>query len=143
MDLLSVNGEAPNLAGRRCDAILCVEYRHGGQLVEPVNVAHLCFNGTWHRLYFDYGIVFWRSGEGRPESYDAVELDASYQVVDVASPRGLLGVCLSRYEMSSIDGGARVSFAFENGRGLEFRCVDDITSYHDAFHEPADVTPQD
>ncbi|QDV32264.1 hypothetical protein [Tautonia plasticadhaerens] len=132
MEPLEVNGDAPRLTGLRCDAILCVEYRHAGRLVEPASTAHLCFDGGWHRLYFDFGIVFWRPEERGPQSFDAPELDSSYPVVDVAALRGLLGVRLSHYEMAPIEGGARVTLAFENGHHLTFSSVDDITSYHDA-----------
>jgi len=126
---LDVNGDAPQLAGLRCDAILCVEYWHGGQLVEPANTVYLCFGGVWHRLYFDYGIIFWRPDERGPGSYEAPELDSSYPVVDVAAERNLLGLRLSRYEMVPIDGGSRVTFAFEGGHRLAFSSIDDVTSY--------------
>lgn len=129
MESLEINGDAPQLAGLLCDAILCVEYQHAGQLVEPANVVYLCFGGTWHRLYFDYGIIFWRPGECGPESYEAPELDSSYPVVDVAAERGLLGQRLSRYEMEPIKGGSRVCFVFEGGKSLAFSSVDDVTSY--------------
>src|SRR4029077_6268974 len=86
---LSINGEPPQLDGQRCDAILCQEYWHGGRLVEPANVAFLCFEGRWYRLYFDFGIVCWRDTEGGPEPYEAPEIDSDYPVVDVAKQRGL------------------------------------------------------
>jgi hypothetical protein len=132
VESLEVNGNAPQLAGLRCDAILAVEFWHAGQLVESANIAHLCFGGIWHRLYFDYGVIFWRPGEHRPESYEAPELGSSYPVVDVAAARGLLGVRLACYKMSPIAGGARVIFSFEGGQRLAFSSVDDVTSYHDA-----------
>lgn len=105
---------------------------HAGQLVEASNVAYFCFDGAWHRLYFDYGIVFWRTDESEPQSYDAPEIDSSYRVVDVATPRGLLGTRLANYEMEPIEGGSRVAFSFENGHRLKFCSVNDITSYDDA-----------
>jgi hypothetical protein len=128
---LVVNGDPPELAGLRCDAILCSEYWHGGRLVESSNVAYLCFEGRWHRLYFDYGIIFWRPAREGPPFFDAAEIDASFPVVDVASAKGLVGVHLSGYEMAPIERGARVTFAFENGRRLSFTSIDDTTSYQD------------
>lgn len=130
MEPLEVNGDAPQLSGLRCDAILCVEYRHAGHLVEPASTTYLCFDGTWHRLSFDYGMIFWRRDEHAPESYEAPELDSAYPVVDVAAERGLLGLRLARYEMEPIDGGASVVFLFESGHRLAFSSVEDVTSYH-------------
>jgi hypothetical protein len=132
VESLEVIGDAPHLTGLRCDAILCVEYWHAGRLVEASTTAHLCFDGGWHRLYFDYGIVLWRPSERAPQSFDVPELSASYRVADVAATRGLLGYRLSYYEMQPIEGGSRVTFTFENGHRLTFDNVDDITSYQDA-----------
>jgi hypothetical protein len=132
MEPLSVNGEPPRLAGQRCDAILCQQYWHGGRLVEPANVVFLCFEGRWHRLYFDYGIVFWRIAEGEPQPFQAPEIDSAYPIVDVAEERGLRGARLLSYQMGPLSGGAQVTFAFENGARLAFRSVDDLTTYSDA-----------
>jgi hypothetical protein len=131
MEPLSVNGEPPQLAGLRCDAILCVEYWHAGRLVEPCNVTYLCFEGAWHRLYFDYGIIFWRRDEGGPQPFDAPEMESTYPVVDLASKRGLAGACLSGYRMEPIERGSCVTFVFENGHRLAFSSVDDVRSCQD------------
>jgi hypothetical protein len=129
---LSVNGEPPGLDGQRCDAILCQQYWHCGRLVEPANVVSLCFEGRWHRLYFDYGIVFWRAGSGGPQPFQAAEIDSDYPVVDLAEERGLQGVRLLDYRMEPLDTcGAQVTFAFENGARLTFRCIEDLTTYED------------
>lgn len=130
MEPLEVNGDAPQLAGLRCDGLRCIEYRHAGRLVDPANVVHLCFGGTWHRLYFDSGIIFWRPTDFGPESFEAPELDASYTVIDVAAARGLIGLLLSGYEMAPIEGGARVTFSFNGGQHLTFSNIGDVTSYH-------------
>ena len=130
MEPLEINGDAPLLAGLRCDAILCVEYWHAGRVVELVNSVNLCFSDGWHRLYFDHGIIFWQPDDGPPKSYAAPEIDSFYRVIDVAVVCALQGVCLSAYEMKPIEGGSRVTFAFENGRSLAFSSVNDLTSYH-------------
>jgi hypothetical protein len=127
---LSINGEPPRLGGQRCDAILCQQYWHGGRLVEPANVVFLCFEGRWHRLYFDYGIVFWRAAETGPQPYQAPETDSDYPVVDVAEEMGLRGVRLLSYRMDPLGtSGAQVTFTFENGAQLALHCIDDLTSY--------------
>jgi hypothetical protein len=130
---VEINGEPPQLDGLRCDAILCQEHWHGGALVEPANVTFLCFEGRWHRLYFDFGIVFWRDTEGGPEPFEASEIDSNYPVVDVATERGLRGVKLRGYRMEPWgDCGAMVAFEFESGARLAFRSVEDVTPYDDA-----------
>ena len=130
---LEINGEPPQLNGLRCDALLCRECWHGGHLVEPANVAFLCFDGRWHRLYFDLGVVFWRDAEGGPEPFEAPEVDSIYPVVDVAKARGLLGVKLLGYRMEPWGAcGAKVTFDFESGARLTFRSVEDVTTYGDA-----------
>jgi hypothetical protein len=129
---LSVNGDPPHLAGQRCNAVLCQQYWHRGELVEAANVVFLCFEGRWHRLYFDYAIVFWRTAESGPEPFQAPELESDYPVVDLAEERGLRGVRLLHYRMEPLGvSGAQVTFAFENGARLAFRCIDDVTSYED------------
>ena len=133
MEPLSINGDPPRLDGQRCDAILCQEYWHGGRLVEPANVAFLCFEGRWYRLYFDFGIVFWRNSEDGPEPFRAPEISSEYPVVDVAKKRGLRGLKLLGYRMEPLaDCGARVTFEFDGGTRLAFRSVDDVTTYGDA-----------
>jgi len=130
MEPPSINGDPPFLAGLRCDAILCAECWDEGRLVEPANMTYLCFEGSWHRLYFDYAIIFWRTAD-RP-NFDPPESDDYCPVIiDVASQRGLLGIRLLDYEMTPIENGSRVTFAFENGHGIAFESVDDISSYHD------------
>jgi hypothetical protein len=128
MEPPEVNGEPPRLAGLRCDAILAVECWHAGRLVEPCNVVYLGFEGAWHRLYFDYGTIFWRRDEGGPQPVEVSEIDAAYPVIDLATEQGLVGDRLSDYRMEPIERGARVTFHFENGRLLAFESVDDVTS---------------
>src|SRR5688572_25084783 len=103
---LDVNGQAPDLAGITCEAILLQQFVHAGVLVEPANVIHLKFAGQWHRLYFDYGIVFWRLSEGAPEPWTDTEEDWHNPVYDLGSDAGVVGSQLDRYSMASTQGGS-------------------------------------
>lgn len=132
MGPLSVNGDPPPLDGKRCDAILCQQFWEDGHLVESANVVFLCFEGRWHRLYFDYAIVFWRAADGGPEPFKPPETGSAFPLVDIAEQRGLRGARLLCYRMESLDDGAQVTFAFENGARIVFRCIDDLTTYGDA-----------
>jgi hypothetical protein len=116
VDPLSVNGEPPRLDGQRCDALFCQQYWRCVRRVEPDNVVFVCFEGRWHRLYFELGIVFWRAAESGPQPFEAAEIDAHYPVVDLAGEKGLRGVRLLDYRMQPLGRcGAQGTFAFENG----------------------------
>ncbi|HEX5725587.1 MAG TPA: hypothetical protein VFX98_08985 [Longimicrobiaceae bacterium] len=126
---LDVNGDPPDLRGLRCDALLCDEYRFQGKLENAANVVYLYFGGSWHRLYFDWGIVFWRPYHGPPEAVEPTEDGAAFPLVDLAARFGLAGVRLRGYRMEPLPLGARVTFEFENGVALAFRNEDDRTTY--------------
>lgn len=55
-----INGVEPPLVGRSPDVLLGQEYWHCGKLKEPAYVSFLSVDSQWHRLYFEYDIVFWR-----------------------------------------------------------------------------------
>ena len=88
----------------------------------------LGIGGAWHRLYFDWGIIFWRVQDRAPEAFEVPEIGAAYRVVDLAAQHDLKGRRLVRYLMEPIAGGAQVTFEFEDGVRLAFRNVEDITT---------------
>jgi hypothetical protein len=128
MEPATVSGDPPQLAGQRCDAILCQQFWHGGRLVDPAHVTFLCFEGRWHRLYFDGGVVYWRTAEGEPEPFEAPELDSAYPVTDVAQEKNLRGVRLVAYRTEPLASGVQITFAFEGGSRLAFRDDGDTTT---------------
>ncbi len=128
-DGIERNGEEPPLVGLACEDLVAVEYSHAGQVVEPAHVVFLRFAGSWHRLNFDCGSVFWRADTDGPQSFVAEELDASYRAVSLVDARGLRGLRLHFIRYSSILGGSEVALVFEGGRTVVFRCVDGVTSY--------------
>jgi hypothetical protein len=123
-------GRAPDLAGKRCDAIVCQQFRYRGELAEPANVVHLQFDGSWHRLSIDCGVVFWGTERQAPRAWSVEEEGWDYPLEDLGSTIGLVGACLRAYEMEpSPPDGARVVFHFEGGHRLAFENVDDRTCY--------------
>jgi hypothetical protein len=74
------------------------------------NVVFLRFGNTWHRLCFDFGIIFWRANVPPPASSEEPVIEASYPVVNIGTELGIVGSPLHRYEMTSIEGGSRVEF---------------------------------
>jgi hypothetical protein len=135
MEPLEIIGNPPELAGRRCEEILCQEYWHEGKLLEPVNAVFLKFGETWHRLCFDFGIVFWRSGNERPKGFSAPEFMANYPIVDLAGKHQVKGKILDCYVSSAIPEGSQVSFRFCSGEVLTFRNIGDLTDYCFTAHE--------
>jgi hypothetical protein len=92
------------------------------------NVVFLRFGNTWHRLCFDFGIIFWRANVPPPASSEEPVIEASYPVVNIGTELGIVGSPLHRYEMTSIEGGSRVEFFFAGGKSVVFKNVDDRTS---------------
>jgi hypothetical protein len=128
-DPLSVNGDPPALVGLPCEELLVSEYWHKGELVEPANVIYLRFGGRWHRLYFDWAIVFWRPHDVAPEAVPQGEDDFAYPLVDVGRRFGVRGVLLDGLMAAPIYGGSEVRFEFRNGMVLVFSSVADTTTY--------------
>ena len=126
---LEVNGEPPPLDGRVCEGLIAEEYWHNGVIDEPANVVWLRFNRTWHRLYFDCGIVFWRTAVDEPRPYTMPELHAEVKLADLGKMLGIAGDILRHYEMRPVSAGSEVQFSFESGRVVVFKNVDDRTTY--------------
>nr|WP_255656824.1 aquaporin [Lysobacter lactosilyticus] len=126
---LDVNGEAPGLAGKACEAVLLQQYWHKGVLVEPANVIHMRFSGVWHRLYFDYGIVFWRISDAPPEPGSDTDYEWEYPLEDLGAAAEVIGIPLDHYSMKPVVGGSTVELCFETGKRIIFENVDDHTTY--------------
>ena len=127
-DELEVIGEAPSLDHVICDALVCEQYWHQGNLDSPANVIYLKAGRTWHRLTFDCGIIFWRTQPDPPEPHTMPELEAEAKLDDLGVRLNLAGCSLAGYEASAIPGGSQVRFQFNDGRELTFKNVDDATS---------------
>ena len=128
IELLEINGEPPALAGEVCDDLQIQQYWYRDKLNDEANVVFLRFAGIWHRLYFDWGIIFWRITDRAPVSFEAPEIEGSFRIVDLGALLGVRGKRLDRYEMKSIEGGSQVDFVFYDGQSVSFRNVADRTS---------------
>jgi hypothetical protein len=127
---LDVNGPPPSLAGEACQALLLQQFVHAGVVSEPANVIHLKFAGRWHRLYFDHGIIFWRTSEADPEPWADTSEEWQNPLYNLGSDAGVLGKKLDQYLMTAIPGGSSVEFFFAHGTRIIFRDLDDHTTYH-------------
>ncbi|MBN3494071.1 hypothetical protein [Vibrio neptunius] len=126
---LEINGEVPNLVDQILEDLLCAEMWFEGTLEEPANVIYLKVNGNWFRHYFDYGIVFWRSQDKAPESYEMQELDSYFKLVDLANNFGFKGLKIKRFDAYTIEGGSESVFTFDNSSSIVFSNINDVTVY--------------
>ena len=126
---LSVNGEWPDLKNKIIEKLIAQEYWYQGELDEAANVIWLKISGKWYRLYFDYGIVFWRESNEKP-IYVKPETgeDYDYPLNDLTEKYNLSGKRIDSCEGSVITGGSQVVFKFENGQEIKFESINDSTS---------------
>ncbi|WP_148261962.1 hypothetical protein [Methylomonas methanica] len=126
---LSVNGEWPDLKTKVVEKLIAQEYWYKGELVEAANVLWLKVSGKWHRLYFDYGIVFWRESNEEPHYVkpDANE-DYDYPLNDLTEKYNLYGKTIESCEGAVIAGGSQVVFKFVNSKTIIFKSINDSTS---------------
>ena len=129
LDPLDIQGKVPALAGTTCDDLLCLEYWHEGALVDPANVIFIRADGIWHKLSFDSGIIFWTSGAEPIKSFEAPEIASVYRQVDLGKKYRFAGRRIDGCEAAAIDGGSKVSIAFQGGGSIVFQSIDDVTSY--------------
>jgi hypothetical protein len=134
-----VNGQEPNIVGQVCEALIAIEYRHSGEVVEPANQVLLRFSGTWFRLYFDHAIVFWRESLEGPRGVAAEELNAEFRPIDLGQVLGVQGLVLTRIAYVGLADGVAVELAFEWSRVVRFACENDVTRYS-AYDRAADAT---
>ncbi|PPD04180.1 MAG: hypothetical protein CTY29_06665 [Methylobacter sp.] len=126
---LSVNGEWPDLKTKIIEKLIAQEYWYKGKLNEAANVIWLKISGKWFRLYFDYGIVFWRESNEEPHYVkpEANE-DYDYPLNDLTEKYNLSGKAIESCEGSVISGGSQVVFKIENGKTIKFKNINDATS---------------
>lgn len=129
MEDVEIIGRPPQLEGTVCQALLCEQYWHGGELVTPANVIWVSAGAAWHRLTFDLGIVFWRSESEAPRDYEMPGLKAEARLDDLGARLGLAGSRILSCSTRPIARGSEVVFTFEGGRTVAFRNVDDMTTY--------------
>lgn len=113
-----INGVAPTLSGRTCQAFICQQFLADGQLEDEANVTFLQFDDEWFRLYFEPGLIFWRSGVDTPLPWEVPEKQWAYPHVDLGRAANVIGAKLVRYDMWPTKDSARVSFEFANSKRI-------------------------
>jgi len=129
MDPLEIDGQPPNLVGKICEALVCSEYWHEGNLFDPANTVFIRANGGSHKLFFDSGVIFWRPDVEPQPSFDAPEIASEYRLVDLGHRFGLVGRRITTCDAAATANGAKVTLEFEGGRSIVFETAKDVTSY--------------
>jgi hypothetical protein len=112
---LEINGDVPDLSGIVCHEIVIQEHWYDGAINDRMNVAWVSTDGGWYRIYFDYGIVFFRGPEADgPAPFVAPELDSEFKNIQVA--RGDLRIT-SALQVSRLDNGDGSIVVFDTGKG--------------------------
>jgi hypothetical protein len=117
--MLETNGITPKLSGHICEALLCQQYWYRGKLANELDVLFIKADGRCHQLYFENGVVFWRSQAETPKPYVAQLGDEfDYPLVDLAAKYKLNGQLITDLAVEPMPQGAKVTIAFENGARL-------------------------
>jgi hypothetical protein len=122
-------GEQPDLAGTRCEALLVERHFFDGELLDEANVIWLKTRSTWHRLYFEPGVVFWRTATEPPHAYEMPDIKSVVRLSDLGSRFGLEGDLVTKLEVNASDGALEVVIRFEVGRAIAFHNQNDRTTY--------------
>ena len=126
---LEINGAPPEIAGRVCEGFVCEGYTYRGEPISTANVTYLRFGGTWHRLYFEPYLIFWRPFGEEPNPWEVQEQSWDYPHTNIGQLAGVQGQVLDSYEMSPTPEGSKVVFYFHNGRIVEIEDKTDVASY--------------
>ena len=132
IDPLNVNGLVPELVGKVCESILAQEFWSEGEREEEANVVYLKADSRWTKIYFDWGIVFWRdadTGDVPTVSEKSIPTsDDPFIIRDIGTELELNGKRFKKPQMVSIKNGAMVTLEFDDGSSISFRSVNDSTN---------------
>jgi hypothetical protein len=127
---LEIDGVWPDFENGILEELLCYEMWHKGKLEEPANVIFLKVSGNWYRLYFDYGIIFWRKDKEGPKEYEIPEYESYFKVVDVGRNYGLVNNIIESVvgrTLPNYDSAVIIKMA--NEKSIAFSNIDDNTTY--------------
>lgn len=106
-------GEQPDIVGRVCTGFVVQHFYEETTLVDHANVTYLRFSGNWHRICFETGTVFWRSGQA-PEPAVNSTLKHGLLLNDLSGLPAVAGRTLSGVEYHGSDAGnIEVEFYFD------------------------------
>jgi hypothetical protein len=117
--MLEINGIPPRLTEQLCEQLICQQYWYQGKLVQEVDVLYLKVNGRWHQLYFEEGIVFWRTQRHEPLSIEQQEASPfDYPLIDIGQKFGIKDCIITDCITEPSVEGARVTLVFADKGSL-------------------------
>jgi hypothetical protein len=114
------------LEGQACEALLCQQYWFEGELDDPCNVVFIKTAGIWSRLYFDHGIVFWRTAKRPPAPFS--DSASAFRIIDYGKDLEVIGVRIEKVRIARANSESAVSLFFANGAFIEFFGADNDSS---------------
>lgn len=127
---LEINGDWPVLEGGTLEELLCSEMWYKGKIEELANVIYLKVTGNWHRLYFDYGIIFWRKDKEGPKEFAMPEYESHFKIVDVGRKYSLVNNLIESVEGHVLPNhGSEITIKMANEKVITFSSIDDNTTY--------------
>ena len=110
----SINGDPPPLDGVVLESIVCTEHWPDGVFEDAANVIYFRIHSKWHRLYFDFGTVFWRQDvDDVPDYHGPATADNPFVNVNLGVELSLAGRTISSCVTEAVcNQDARVSFHF-------------------------------
>ncbi|WP_455212428.1 hypothetical protein [Kaarinaea lacus] len=117
--MLQIDGIQPKLEGHVCEALICQQYWYNGKLDNEVDVLFVQADGRFHQLYFENGVVFWRTQHEIPQPFECKPGDRfAYPFVDLGEKYQLNHRLITGLNVEPMPEGAAVSIQFENGGEL-------------------------
>lgn len=122
-------GEQPDIVGHVCTGLAVQHFYDGKSLADQANVTYLCFAGTWHRVHFETGTVFWRSGQA-PEQPVNSTLEHGLLLNDLSELPSVAGRTLIGIDYAATEAGdvaARFNFDGDAVVHLRYSAATDST----------------
>ena len=115
------NGPPPALEGLVCTGLVVQQFYESLSLVDPANVVFLRFGDEWHRIYFEPGTVFWRSGQAPAAPVNST-LAHGLLLNDLSELAGVVGHCLESVAyLGTSRGDVSARLVFAGGTTLSLR----------------------
>lgn len=127
-DESSIIGDWPVFSGGEIQELIAQEFWCDGKLEDEANVIYLKVSNEWHRLYFDYEIIFWKKGPNGIDDPNADRgKDFGYTLRDLKAELGLKNQTIIECTKEVLLKGVAVLFRFSNGKNIQVSSVNDQT----------------
>ncbi len=132
IDPANIVGEIPNLQGKELKRLVVQEFWYDSQLEEDANVIYLQIGDVWHKLYFDWGKIFWKKTKEQEIKIEPFEDDSGIQnqflLRDIGKEMNLEGKIIKAIEMDADSDSAKVKIIFGCGSTIYFESIGDSTT---------------